>query len=536
MKTANNRFLSACILALALGVLPLYGCGGGGGGDGTEPSTGGSDPVPSQAVLDGVISKIDKNNAKNSVSEASRNYPRAGSITQSSNATNGITTDSVSVTASYEGGQVRYRVQNSSAGWSIDSAVDTVLERHRGDNWDGIELMKELPGGDLYVDVYSEDRVRQNQDYLAGGLWVYVPDSATQIGDFNLGVFGDGNDPFKQTDLAALTGTVTYRGEATLMYSEGSRIYFVDASVTLTVDFDRETVNGRIHSFYDEDGSPVSGVVVMLDETDIGDSNSGFFSGVTSVEEPNNTEGDGKWGGQFFGNGNGVPRIVGATFGVTTDSGATALGVLGALSPAAPAPAGFAPADQSAFYELVAGKRMIYPANPSYYVDFLSSSRFRESEDGDIYEANYTYEKTGPNSGRFNSNYDDGDRCTSTLMFDSAISGTLSYSCDDESGKNISWRLTDADGTPAPAPPSADRAGECRVGNTYQPGESCDVYGTGSNTKIPFRVSADGKGVWGFSISGSSIQNRGGSINGVNYTFVVSNQGNGIWQVDEYIP
>ena len=53
MKIANNRFLCVYILALVLGLLPLYGCGGGGGGDGGEydecqdPSFTTTAPLPS---------------------------------------------------------------------------------------------------------------------------------------------------------------------------------------------------------------------------------------------------------------------------------------------------------------------------------------------------------------------------------------------------------------------------------------------------------------------------------------------------------
>lgn len=333
MRIVSKGFLSVCIPALALGLLFSYGCGGGGGSD-SAGSPAGSPNQESRRVLDSVASEAERYDAHEKISEASKNFPKAGSVVQSSNASGGVTTDRVSVEASYESGRVRYRVRNSSAGWSVDSNLDTVLQRFSGD-WDAIELMKRLPNGDLYVDVYSEDRVKQNEDYIAGGLWIYVPDSTEKIEDLSLGVFGDGSDPFSQSDFAALTGTETYRGDATLMYSEDGYISFTDAQVTLTIDFDRRTVKGRIHSFVDEDGDLVQGIEVLLEETPIGNSDSGFFRGKTDLETASDLEGEGKWGGQFFGNGSGtLPRIAGGTFGIATADGeAAALGVWGALNP-----------------------------------------------------------------------------------------------------------------------------------------------------------------------------------------------------------
>lgn len=332
MRIVSKGFLSVCIPALALGLLFSYGCGGG-GGSGSAGSPAGSPNQESRRVLDSVASEAEQYDAHEKISEASKNFPKAGSVVQSSNASGGVTTDRVSVEASYESGRVRYRVQSDSAGWSVDSNLDTVLQRFSGD-WDAIELMKSLPNGDLYVDVYSEDRVKQNEDYIAGGLWIYVPDSTEKIEDLSVGVFGDGSDPFNQSDFAALTGTETYRGDATLMFSEDGDISFADAQVTLTIDFDRGTVKGRIHSFVDEYGEHVSGIEVLLEESDIGSSDSGFFRGKTDLAA-SGLEGEGKWGGQFFGNGSGtLPRIAGGTFGIATAGGEeTALGVWGALNP-----------------------------------------------------------------------------------------------------------------------------------------------------------------------------------------------------------
>ena len=81
------------------------------------------------------------------------------------------------------------------------------------------------------------------------------------------------------------------------------------------------------------------------------------------------------------------------------------------------------------------------------------------------------------------------------------------------------------------------RAGECVEGDTYEPGEGCDVYGTsGSSSNQRFSVLSNGRAKFAFFESGNSIDNRGGSINGVAYHFLASHQGNGVWKVDEYRP
>ena len=80
------------------------------------------------------------------------------------------------------------------------------------------------------------------------------------------------------------------------------------------------------------------------------------------------------------------------------------------------------------------------------------------------------------------------------------------------------------------------RAGECVEGNTYNPGDGCDFYGTGgSSSKERFSVLSDGSArIANITLLGGTFTNRG-FINGVRYHFAVSPQGGG-WKVDEYRP
>ena len=114
-----------------------------------------------------------------------------------------------------------------------------------------------------------------------------------------------------------------------------------------------------------------------------------------------------------------------------------------------PAPTPIAPADEAAFNELGVGKRVLSP-HPAYYTDFVSPGRFRETEGSDIWTGNYTYRNTGPNTGTLTFNYDDGDRCTTSLTFDSTTSGTSTYTCNDGTSGSSNWRLA-----PTPTPPPA---------------------------------------------------------------------------------
>lgn len=93
---------------------------------------------------------------------AAQNTPNLGSVTepsvtQSSNAVNGMTTDSVSTVVGYDNGQISSTVRNGSE-WSISDS-DSVLARPSGElngvSFNGIELYKRLAGGELWADVYS---------------------------------------------------------------------------------------------------------------------------------------------------------------------------------------------------------------------------------------------------------------------------------------------------------------------------------------------------------------------------------------------
>ena len=85
---------------------------------------------------------------------------------------------------------------------------------------------------------------------------------------------------------------------------------------------------------------------------------------------------------------------------------------------------GFAPANQHAFYQTVSGQKI---SVLQYTVEFTSATRFSETEGATVYLGDYTYEPTGANSARLELYYDDGDRSSVDLEYQSATQITLRF-------------------------------------------------------------------------------------------------------------
>ena len=115
---------------------------------------------------------------------------------------------------------------------------------------------------------------------------------------------------------------------------------------------------------------------------------------------------------------------------------------------------GIAPADQAAFNALVVGRRMLssFPAS-LYHVDFVEAGRFEETEGAATYAGSYSYSNTGPDTGTVVFNYDDGDRCTYSVTFESPSTGSLTYTCNEGMSGETNWRLVeDPDYVPVTPP------------------------------------------------------------------------------------
>ena len=69
----------------------------------------------------------------------------------------------------------------------------------------------------------------------------------------------------------------------------------------------------------------------------------------------------------------------------------------------------------------------------------------------------------------------------------------------------------------------------CQVGDVLAPGESCTYPGTDTE----FSVLNDGRGKFGFFTSGSALNIRNTTINGVIYTLVAKKLASGSWEIEE---
>ena len=195
-----------------------------------------------------------------------------------------------------------------------------------------------LTGSWIFVSSTTTTVTTPDADYLAGGVWLIVPDDASSAADYVFGAFGDGSDPFLQSSLAAVQGTATYEGDATGVYTEESGgttgVGYFDGDVTLTADFGDRTglgsISGSITGF-EVDGVPEDGTL-NLGTASIGSRDSGFFTGAVTGSDDERSY-TGHWGGQFFGSGesDGRPGSVAGTFGGHSDDDAVNfVGVFGA--------------------------------------------------------------------------------------------------------------------------------------------------------------------------------------------------------------
>ena len=183
-----------------------------------------------------------------------------------------------------------------------------------------------------------------NNDYLVFGVWmqdvevVAADGTVTTPSDF--GAFASGGAPV--TTLAVeITGTATYEGSATGLYTAGSSVDYFQGDATLEADFGTNAAQGTITGRIDEivaGGNAMSDVILLNDDGTPDDGNmvaGGTFSGdarmgtATTVDAVTTYTYNGSWSGQFF-NGTAddtdtadvneshvAPDSVAGTFGVT---------------------------------------------------------------------------------------------------------------------------------------------------------------------------------------------------------------------------
>ena len=188
-----------------------------------------------------------------------------------------------------------------------------------------------------------------NNDYLVFGVWMHEDaDGDGTVDDPHPGAFANGGS----TAPAAveITGTATYEGSATGLYTAGESVDYFQGDATLTANFgapgtatdpnavddEAGTITGRIDSIV-AGGNAMSDVIYLNDDDTPDDGNitgAGTFTGnarmgtATTVDNVTTYSHNGSWSGQFF---NGTtddttttvdeshvaPGSVAGTFGVT---------------------------------------------------------------------------------------------------------------------------------------------------------------------------------------------------------------------------
>ena len=157
----RTRKIPAVLCTMFLSLV-LAACGGGGGGGGSGSGGGGSGGGSGGGAESGTTpsggstATLRASNLAAAAARMADAVPRAGSVTQSSNRTGGVTSDRVTVTVGYGATGNTYSIRNGSA-WSIGTdngnpaSIPGVTPPFRG-----TELHRRVNGGTLYVDVYSD--------------------------------------------------------------------------------------------------------------------------------------------------------------------------------------------------------------------------------------------------------------------------------------------------------------------------------------------------------------------------------------------
>jgi hypothetical protein len=345
IKTENQRTFGLVLVCMFL----FAGCGGGGGGGG-----GALAPDDLRDLARARVSEV-----STQLAQAAENAPNEGSVTQSSNGNGAVTpttTDSVDVEIlERAGSEYTFTVTKTGAGNDLDWTITQDDLRDDSDFADdieddvevaiGFEAGRRVNNGTLRVGFFTNIESASDTDWLAGGIWLYVPDTVSGPSDIEFGAFMDGNQPFTSGNIDGLTGSATYNGAATGLYTDGGAseeaVGYFEADVELTADFGGPATPGSISGtvseiFLDDDDNPLDSEI-MLDPATITDAaDGGFFTGdVTALGLDAPADFDGRWGGQFFGNGSDAtthPTTVGGTFGgasITADT--SFVGAFGAL-------------------------------------------------------------------------------------------------------------------------------------------------------------------------------------------------------------
>ena len=336
-----TRFPYMALAACAVAAIALSGCGG--SSSKTAPPPAAVNPI---ASLANVASKAAEGDAFAEMANAADQAPVSGSVSQAS--ANSITgTDGVRVAVTYASDKLKYVVEfgpDGSENATIDSSDATNVTVHdetpgTGDyaGLNSIQMSKDVTvgsaDGTLHVDLFTDRKEETTDaDYLALGLWAWIPDD--NANDPQFGVFADGSAVFDQNTLQGLTGAATYAGTATGAYADddADTVEMFSAEASFTAAFGRNTEDGTIYGTIskfslDDYKDAILKLGSSTSLASIGAANGGFFVADTSSMTVGSTDFTGDWGGQFYGGGNRPSAFIGTFGAATSDDAKSFIGV-----------------------------------------------------------------------------------------------------------------------------------------------------------------------------------------------------------------
>ncbi|MCY3996981.1 MAG: hypothetical protein OXF07_12640 [Rhodobacter sp.] len=286
-------------------VLLLSGCGGG------------SDTTATPGRADILVAGID-------VRAAATTRPYAGSVAQSSNATDGGVTSDTAV-ARYDGRGTRVTITRADGRTlELDSITDRVGPPEPlpsplpGTTYHGERLVRADGDGATLAVIFTNWNNSDPTDYLAGGYWLQTdgpPEPGTPTRP-EFGAFVDGPE-LDTAPTLPVAGTARYQGRGAGLYAYAGSSRLPDqagevrGNVDLTADFAAGTLSGCLGcrgpieiDGVTVDGRPVQDPLPMrmhLDATRL-DATTGHFQGAVRVshdgDEIRVIDSSGSWGGQ----------------------------------------------------------------------------------------------------------------------------------------------------------------------------------------------------------------------------------------------
>ena len=266
-----------------------------------------------------------------------------GGVTKSDTLTpqNRLSTPTLSASLGHNAaGEVTYRLNYIEWGrgvvesWTFDSeAQGTTVQRWSDGGRKGALFRRSDSSGAHWAAVTTDISGRYDSDWLATGVWARRPADGAYA-NYRFGVFADGGDRFPASRVAALTGTATYTGDATGVYSRRTgadgasrRTEFFEADAVLTADFSAKPgatgegyISGRVHNI-SVGGTAIAGSPeIALNRARIS-ANGSVHAALTRMTFDGSSW-TGSWGGEFYG-ARGVrqpPGAIAGVFGATAGS------------------------------------------------------------------------------------------------------------------------------------------------------------------------------------------------------------------------